>query len=230
MAFRNVAAYRKEVGNEVDLCLEFHRRMTPSEAIVLINELAQFRPYFCEDPTKPDNFESMEYIAGKVTVPIATGERLHTPQEFQQLISRRAVDYVRPDVCMCGGITGAKKIAAIAEANDILVVPHNPLSPVSTSACLQIAASIPNFGLLEYPGDDRVSCTDRYISNIFDDTGFRQGEIVKKQYVYENGYIKVPTSAPGLGIELVENAETIFPYQRRVMATRLHVDGSVVDQ
>ena len=53
---------------------------------------------------------------------------------------------------MCGGITGAKKIAALAEANDAMVVPHNPLSPVSTAACIQIAACIPNFALQEYPG------------------------------------------------------------------------------
>ena len=61
------------------------------------------------------------------------------------------MQYLRPDVCLCGGITGAKKIAALAEALDAWVVPHNPLSPVSTAACLQIAACIPNFAIQEYP-------------------------------------------------------------------------------
>ena len=71
----------------------------------------------------------MALVAENIHIPIATGERLHTIYEFQMLLRRGAVQYVRPDVCMCGGITGAKKIAALAEANHVGVVPHNPLSP-----------------------------------------------------------------------------------------------------
>ncbi|MGX8943308.1 enolase C-terminal domain-like protein [Symbiopectobacterium sp. Eva_TO] len=105
--------------------------------------IAPYLPYFIEDPIGADNFDSMAQVADKINVPIATGERLNNLQEFAMLIKRNAVSYVRPDVCMCGGITGAKKIAALAEAHDLMVVPHNPLSPVSTAACLQIAVSIP---------------------------------------------------------------------------------------
>ncbi len=75
----------------------------------------------------------------------------HSLYQFQTLLTRNGVQYLRPDVCLCGGITGAKKIAAMAEAHDAWVVPHNPLSPVSTAACLQIAACIPNFAIQEYP-------------------------------------------------------------------------------
>jgi galactonate dehydratase len=76
-------------------------------------------------------------------------------------LSRNAVQYVRPDVCLVGGISGAKKIAALAEARHVGVVPHNPLSPVSTAACLQVAACIPNFALQEYPiGEDRPPKSD----------------------------------------------------------------------
>ncbi len=105
----------------------------------------------------------MALIAQHITVPIATGERLHTIFEFEMLLARGAVQYVRPDVCMCGGITGAKKIAALAEARHVGVVPHNPLSPVSTAACVQLAACIPNFALQEYPlgEDDATEERDR---------------------------------------------------------------------
>ena len=106
---------------------------------------------FFEDPLRPNSFDAMAEVARHIDIPIATGERFTSLYQFQTLLTRNAVQYLRPDVCLCGGITGAKKIAAIAEAHDAWVVPHNPLSPVSTAACLQIAACIPNFAIQEYP-------------------------------------------------------------------------------
>lgn len=230
-AAARVEAYRRVVGNDVDLCIEIHRRLRPAEAIVLAKEIEPFHPFFYEDPTTPDNFDSMAEIASKTRIPIATGERLHTPQEFAMLMKHNAVAYARPDVCLCGGITGAKKISAIAEANDVMIVPHNPLSPVSTAACIQIAACIPNFALQEFPGDDRPGCTDRYISNAMgkEQEVFKQGELVRKSYTCEGGYIIIPDT-PGIGVELVDRAEELFPYSRRAVVTRLQADGSVVDQ
>src|SRR5205823_3730643 len=104
-----------------------------------------------EDPVLPDNLDAMAQVAQHISIPIATGERLHTIYEFEMLLARGAVQYVRPDVCLAGGLTHCKKIAALAEAHHVGVVPHNPLSPVSTAACLQLAACIPNFALQEYP-------------------------------------------------------------------------------
>ena len=150
-AIDTVGMYRDAVGDSVDLCIEIHRRLTPAEAVVLARGIEDFHPYFYEDPILPENFDSMGLVANNISVPIATGERLHSIHEFQMLLSRGAVQYVRPDVCLAGGITHTKKIAAIAEANYVEVVPHNPLGPVSTAACLQIAASIPNFAIQEYP-------------------------------------------------------------------------------
>jgi L-alanine-DL-glutamate epimerase-like enolase superfamily enzyme len=106
---------------------------------------------FFEDPLRPNSFDAMALVAEHIDIPIATGERFTSLYQFQTLLTRNAVQYLRPDVCLCGGITGAKKIAAIAEAHDAWIVPHNPLSPVSTAACLQIAACIPNFAIQEYP-------------------------------------------------------------------------------
>lgn len=230
-AIDRVAEYRKAVGDDVDLCIEIHRRLKPAEAVAFGRGIEKYHPYFLEDPTTPDNFDSMAYIASKLAIPIATGERFHTPQEFAMLLKRDGAAYVRPDVCLCGGITGAKKIAAIAEANDVMVVPHNPLSPVSTAACIQVAACIPNFALQEFPGDDRPCCTERYISHKIEEGAevFRQGDVVKATYKCENGYIIIPDT-PGVGVELADNVAERFPYQRREVETRLHVDGSVVDQ
>jgi galactonate dehydratase len=213
-AIETVRQYREAVGDAVDLCVEIHRQLTPAEAIVLARGIAPYHPYFYEDPTIPDNFDSMALIAAHIDIPIATGERLHTPQEFAMLLARGAVQYVRPDVCLCGGITGAKKIAALAEANGVGVVPHNPLGPVSTAACLQLAACIPNFALQEYPLGEDVP---------------PKSEMVTPLLQREGGYLRIPTG-PGIGMELTPDAATRFPYKPRAVVTRLHEDGSVIDQ
>jgi len=213
-AIETVRSYREAVGNDVDLCIEIHRRLTPSEAIVLARGIEEFHPFFYEDPILPDNFDAMELVAQNIHIPIATGERLHTIYEFEMLLSRGAVQYVRPDVCMAGGLTHCKKIAALAEARHVGVVPHNPLSPVSTAACLQLAACIPNFALQEYPTGELKP---------------PKSEIVKSPLKLENGFLIIPDE-PGLGIELAEDAQERHPYKPRTVKTRLHVDGSVVDQ
>ena len=94
------------------------------------------------------------------------------------------------------------------------VVPHNPLSPVSTAACLQLAACIPNFALQEYPRGELEP---------------PKSEIVKTSLRLESGFLIIP-DAPGIGIELAEDAAERHPYRKRKIVTRLHVDGSVVDQ
>jgi galactonate dehydratase len=210
-----VRQYREAVGTSVDLCMEIHRRLTPAEAIVLARGIEQYHPMFYEDPIRPDNFDAMARIAEKIHIPIATGERIHTIEEFEMLLQRGAVQYVRPDVCLVGGITGAKKIAALAEANYVGVVPHNPLGPVSTAACVQIAAAVPNFAIQEYPlGEDKPP----------------KNEIVKKTITYDGeGFLDIPTQ-PGIGVELNPDAAEKYPYQMRWVGTRLHKDGSVFDQ
>ncbi|MCH8817531.1 MAG: mandelate racemase/muconate lactonizing enzyme family protein, partial [Chloroflexi bacterium] len=200
---------------DVDLCIEIHRRLTPTEAVQLGLGIEEFHPYFFEDPVTPDNFDEMAYVAGKINIPIATGERFTSLWEFQMLLNRSAVQYVRPDVCMVGGISGAKKIAALAEAHHVGVVPHNPLSPVSTAACLQIAACIPNFALQEYPTGE-----DEFPKNaMVDATAQHDGE----------GYLLI-SDRPGIGISLKPDAREKAPMIPREVVTRLHADGSVVDQ
>ena len=213
-AIETVGAYRDAVGNDVDLCIEIHRRLSPAEAIVLARGIEEFHPFFYEDPILPDNFDAMELVANNISIPIATGERLHSIHEFEMLLKRAAVQYVRPDVCLVGGISHAKKIAALAEAHYVGVVPHNPLSPVSTAACVQLAACIPNFAIQELPTGEHEP---------------PKSEIVKSALTCEDGFLIVP-DAPGIGVELAEGAAERHPPTPRVVQTRLNVDGSVVDQ
>ena len=229
-AVERVRLIREAVGDDVDLCLELHRRMKPGEAIAFAHAVEKYNPFFLEDPTTPDNFDSMALIANRVNVPIATGERLHTIQEFEMLLSRNAMAYARTSVCLCGGITGTKKIAAIAEAHGVQIVPHNPLSPVSTAACLQISLSTENFALQELPDHENISDTERFTSSeSLKKADFKQSDLVTWVPKVVNGFIEIPTT-PGIGIDLVEDVEKKYPYQRREINTRLQIDGSIVDQ
>ncbi|WGF90757.1 mandelate racemase/muconate lactonizing enzyme family protein [Marinivivus vitaminiproducens] len=219
-AIDTVRAYRDIAGREVDLCIEIHRRLKPYESVQLGIGIAPYHPLFIEDPATPDNLDEMAYIADKIPIPVATGERMTSLWEFQMLLSRNAVQLVRPDVCIAGGITGARKIAALAEAVHAGVVPHNPLSAVSTAACLQIAATAPTFVLQEFPNDTWDVTNTRPDSDALVDGAARHdGE----------GFLTI-SDAPGIGVTLCSDAEERFPYRPRALVTRVHKDGSVVDQ
>jgi galactonate dehydratase len=237
-AIETIGRYREAVGNDVDLCVEIHRQLTPAEAVVLGRGIESFHPMFYEDPTLPDNLDAMAQIAEKIHIPIATGERLHTIYEFEMLLKRGAVQYVRPDVCLCGGLTHAKKIAAIAEAHYVQVVPHNPLGPISTAACAQLAACIPNFAILEYPSWDwrPTETIPKELERRPKSGRLSEMErpkpdrmLVKTPLRVEDGFLIVP-DAPGIGVELSEDAMQACPYIPREVCTRLHRDGSIVDQ
>ena len=219
-AIENVRRLREAVGPEVDLCIEIHRRLTPPEAIALARGIEQYKPMFYEDPLRPNDPDAMAWVADHIHIPVATGERFISLYQFQTLLNRRAVSYLRPDVCLCGGITGAKKIAALAEANDCWIVPHNPLSIVSTAACLQIAACIPNFAIQEYP----TRTPDLDGSGALLGAGLATG--LQDQC---DGFIAIP-DGPGIGLDLVPDVEKKFPSRPRPIEMRPHIDGSVVDQ
>lgn len=194
-----VRACREAVGYDFDLVLEAHRGMTVPEAIAFGRAVEPYRPMVLEDPITPDNYDAMAEVASKTAVPIATGERFINLREFEVLLVRRAAQYIRPDVCAVGGITASKKICAVAEAHDVLVIPHNPLGPVSTAACLQICASIPNLGIQELPDFCLNGAEDK---------------MVKEPLRFENGCMLIP-DAPGIGIELAENATELYPPNER---------------
>lgn len=208
-----VAACRQAVGEDFDFVLECHRSLTPSEAIAFGNAVEKYHPLFLEDPIAPDNVEVMADVASKISIPIATGERCINIQEMELIMTKKAARYVRPDVCALGGITPAKKVAAMAEANYVGIVPHNPLGPVSTAACLQLDASIPNFTIQEFPSF--------YLQG-------GEATMLKEPLEVEHGYIKVP-NRPGIGIELIDDISEKFPPKQRGINAQINYDGSVRD-
>ena len=211
-AVERVAAVRESVGSDVDICVEIHRQMAPAESIALGRRLEEFNPFFYEDPMLPDSPAVMGEVAKKCNIPIATGERFTTIFEYQQLLESNGASYVRPDLCLCGGLSGCKKVAAMAEAQHVKVIPHNPLSPVSTAACVQLDACIPNFALQEYTGESDPP----------------KSELLVNPLELKDGYLTVP-DGPGLGIELNEVA-LATPENPKILDTPIGFDGSVQDR
>ena len=221
-AEENVRKMRGVVGDKVDLLIELHRRLTPAEAVTFCNNIKDQYPMFVEDPIRPENPDAMARIADRLSVPIATGERFCTIYEFQALLARNSLEFARIDVAVCGGITGAKKVAAMAEAHQVQVVPHNPLSPIGLAACLQVAASIPNFAIQEY--------ATGFESGVFQSTTQHLGaNIVDHCPEVVDGFVDIPCG-PGLGVNLLEDAQSIRPPLVQPIRMRAHRDGFIVDQ
>lgn len=205
---------REVVGNQFDLCIEVHRSMTVAEAVAFAKGVEPYVPYFIEDPIAPDNAKVMALVAGASGVPVTTGERAVNLQEMEELIVSGAARYVRPDVCAIGGLTVAKKAAAIAEIHYVGIVPHNPLGPVSTAACLQLDACIPNFAIQEFPSFNMDGAEDA---------------MIKEPLLVEEGHILIP-DRPGIGIELVDDICQRFPAKPRDLTAVIAFDGSVLDR
>ncbi len=212
-----VKAVRETVGDSVDICVDIHNRFSPMEAITFCKEVEKYTPLFIEDPITQESAERMAYVASNTTVPIATGERLHNVFEFREFLQWKACKIVRPDLCLCGGLTQGKKIAALAEAFQMWTVPHNPLGPVSTAVCVQLDACIPNALVQEYTGEGSALGEDHK-------------NVVKSPIKLESGYLIVPET-PGIGVEMDEDAvrEGMKTYKMREIHPPLRPDGSVAD-
>lgn len=208
-ALRCVAAVREAVGDEVDLLIEGHGRFDVPTSIRIAQELAQFKPMFFEEPTPPDNLDALKAVRDKSPVAIAAGERLYTRQSYKDLFEKRASDYVQPDISHAGGIMELKKIAAMAEAYYMPFAPHNPSGPVANAATLQLAATCPNFCILEI---------------MYSDVEWRK-DVTTESLHYENGRIAIPNK-PGLGIEINEEACLEHPYQPHTLR---HYTGALTD-
>ena len=207
-AVERVKNMRKKIGDDTDMLVECHGRSSPSMAIVFCEEIADFHPFFVEEPCLPENMDGMVQITEKTKVPIATGERIFTKFGFAEVLEKAKVAVVQPDLSICGGIMEGKKISAMAEAHYVVVAPHNPYGPILTAASLQLDACIPNFLIQEY-------CS------------FGEG-IFKKPFEVKDGCVEVPTG-PGLGVEVDEEALKKRPYIPKDMPRLYHEDGSVAD-
>ena len=122
-------ALRDALGPDIEIAVDFHQRVTPTYAIQIARALEPMRPFFIEDPLRAENAAEFRYLRQHINAPIATGEQLASKWDWQVLIEESLMDYCRVDLCICGGLTEAKKIAAWCETHYIEQAPHNPLGP-----------------------------------------------------------------------------------------------------
>jgi galactonate dehydratase len=209
LALQRIAAVREAVGNNVDLLIEGHGRFNIPTGIKIAKELEQFKPFFFEEPVPPDNLDALKAVKDKSPVAISAGERLYTRWDYRPMFDKMAADYIQPDISHAGGIMELKKIAAEAESRYIPFAPHNPSGPVANAATLQLAATCPNFCILEI---------------MYDDVAYRK-DVTTEELHYADGYIDIPDK-PGLGIEINEEACAKHPYQ---VHTLRHYTGNLTN-
>jgi galactonate dehydratase len=136
-AERCATAIRAAVGDEIDLMVDCHARPSPAMGLQFAKALEPIGLYFFEEPCWPEAIEGLAEIKRAVKTPIATGERITSLAGFRDLFAARACDVCQLDITHCGGLSEARRIAALAEAHRIALAPHNPQGPVSTAASLE---------------------------------------------------------------------------------------------
>ena len=144
-----MSALRSALGDDVDIMIDCHGRHSLANAAEFCRLLSPYRPYFIEEPVPPENVDVLAEVRKASPVPIATGERLVTRFQFREIFEKLACHVIQPDLCHCGGLWEAKKIAAMAEVSTMGVAPHNPLGPVANAAALHFDLSTPNFLIQE---------------------------------------------------------------------------------
>ena len=195
----NVRAVREAVGPDVDVLLDMHRRLAPMHAVRIARDIEEYRPFWYEEPVLAENVDALAEAKRQTGIPVVTGEALYGKFEFREVFEEQAADIINPDVCNVGGILELKEIAAMAEAYFVAVSPHNYNSTtVGLAATMKVSAAIPNFLITEY----------------FMNLDAFGKEVAVEPFEVVDGYIELP-DAPGLGIELDEEALARYPYQQQ---------------
>jgi len=203
---------REWVGPDVELCFDFHGKMTPALAVEICHELKGMRPMFVEEPVPQENVDALKEVSSKVPFPIATGERLLTRWGFREIFEKQAVAYIQPDTSHAGGISELVKIANMAEVYYMHIMPHCAIGPIAFTASLHVDAVVPNFLIQEQI-----------------DQGLGSGLLTEDLQVVD-GHIELPTK-PGLGIDIDEEAVAEqCEYTEELGGEHFYeTDGSVAD-
>jgi mannonate dehydratase len=186
---------RSKFGDELELLHDVHERIEPIAAVNLCKELERYRPFFIEDPLAPEANEYFRMIRQQTSTPIAMGELFNNPHEWVGLISQRLIDFIRVHISQVGGLTPARKIAALAEWFQVRTAWHGPadVSPVGHAANAHLDLAIHNFGIQE-------------------SVQFNQAtqDVFPGLPTLKNGYMYV-NEAPGWGVDLNEELAKKFP-------------------
>jgi mannonate dehydratase len=186
---------RKQLGDDVELLHDVHERVPPILAMRLVKDLETYRPYFVEDPFSPEDIGYFSHLRKQTTCPLAMGELFNSPHEWTGLVTGRLIDFIRIHISQVGGLTMAKKIAALCEFFAVRTAWHGPgdVSPVGHAAQVHLDLNTHNFGVQEA-------------------REFTQAEqdVFPGCPTLKDGYYHA-SDRPGLGIDLDEKLAAKFP-------------------
>jgi mannonate dehydratase len=187
---------RAKLGDEVELLHDVHERVSPAQAIRLCKDLEQYRPFFVEDPVPPEENDHIRLIRQQCATPIAMGELFNTQHEYVPLIANRLIDFIRIHISQVGGLSMARKVAALCEFFGVKTAWHGPgdVSPVGHAAGLALELASYNFGIHE--------------SGVFPD---RTREVFPGCPETKDGYL-LAREAPGFGIDIDEALAARYPH------------------
>ncbi|NUP64970.1 MAG: galactonate dehydratase [Nonomuraea sp.] len=186
-----VAAVRERVGDGIDLAIDFHGRLSIAASRRVLPLLEPSMPMFVEEPLVPELSEHLGEIARSTSIPIATGERLYSRWDVKRVLGS-GVAVIQPDLSHAGGVSEVRRIAAMAEAYDVMLAPHCPLGPISLAAGLQVGYAVPNLLCQEQVLGLHEGAHGCYLKDP-DVFGFRDGTLHRLE-------------GPGLGIDIDEEA------------------------
>ncbi len=207
---------RTTIGWDVEFIHDVHERIPPINGVGFAKDLEQFKLFFLEDLFSPEDNEYFRLVRNMTSTPLAMGELYNNPHEIIPMIKDRLIDFLRIHISQIGGITPARKLAALSEAFSVRTAWHGPgdTSPVGHAANLMLDLNTINFGIQEY--------------SIF-------GENTRKVFPgcpeVKDGYMW-PNGRPGLGIDIDEDLAASYPFRDRAYGgawdTIRRADGSVV--
>jgi len=209
-----VRAMREAVGDEIDIMVDCHARPSPRMGMRFATALEPYGLYFFEEPCWPETLDDIALIQRAVSTPIATGERLVSQHQFREALEKRVCSVLQPDITHCGGLSEARRIAAMAEAYRVSLAPHNPQGPVSTSASIEFGFATPSY----------IICEAVHL-----DVPWRKDVVDEGFTVEPKGRIVRPNTRPGLGIEINEAEVKKHPFQQEVLQRHFYPDGAVGD-
>jgi galactonate dehydratase len=209
-----VASMRDAVGDDIDIMVDCHARPSPAMGLRFGQALDPYGLYFFEEPCWPESVDGLATINEAITTPVATGERVTDLADFQELFARRACEICQLDITHCGGLTAARRIAALADAHRIALAPHNPQGPVSTAASLEFGFSQPGYIICE---------------TVHNDVPWRSDVVDEGFTIEPEGRLVKPNTRPGLGISINEDEVAKHPFEQELPQRVFYPDGSVGD-
>jgi len=197
-----VQAIREAIGPDLLLMVDANHAYNASEAMRLARAMEPYDIHWFEEPVPPEDLDGYLEIKRHSKIPLAAGECEYTRYGFRELINRRVVDILQPDLCAMGGFSEMLKVIAMASAANLPVVPHVWGTSVGLAAALQLFAALPHFPERRFPADPLFEY-DR------SPHPFRDG-VTREQFAMREGYLDIP-ERPGLGVTLDRDFVRRFP-------------------